>query len=719
MSTAAATPATPTPGSLGSVLRFMDVALGFGVIGVVFVLVVPIPTPLLDVLLCCQMALSLAILLGTLHTPEPLEFSGFPPLLLIITLFRLALDVAASRLILLNGNAGTVISSFGQFVVGGNYVVGVTIFLILIVIQFVVITKGAGRVAEVAARFTLDAMPGKQMAIDADLNAGVIDEGQARQRRHKIERESAFYGAMDGASKFVRGDAVAAMIIAAVNLLGGLAIGVLMQGKSPAEAMHTYALLSIGSGLVTQIPALLVSTACGILVTRGASEMSLGEDMSRQVLMRSRAMKITAAFMGILALIPGLPAAPLLTLGAAAWVLGILVGRTEVAEGLKKREAALAEAKAPGGRRAPSPDSLEAQLRMDVLELELGASLLSMVDRSRGDLLGRIAQLRKKLAAELGIIIPAVRVRDNLQLGGRQYLLKVRGAVVAEHEVYLDRLLAINPGNARPGLEGLPSTDPAFGLSALWIPVSQRARAEAYGYTVVETVAVVATHLHELLRANAAELLTRHDVQGILDRVKDTDPALVKDLVPGAVSLSTLHRVLQGLLRERVPVRDAVTILETLGDFAGQQKSVEALIEEVRAALAPSFVGSLLDEKGRLIAVACEPALESRLLQSLIQTEGGQVLILTPSQVSSLVKHLGDQVAASVRRRQKVVLVCSDRLRVQIRRLIERALPVLPVLSYAEVPPRAILEIVAQVPETVLGPPVATMRGVAAAEKVK
>ena len=700
MSTAAGTPpASP----LSGLMRHMDVGLAFGVIGMILVLVVPLPTFILDILLCCQLALSLAVLLGTLHTSEPLEFSGFPPLLLMVTLFRLALNVASARLILLNGDAGHVIESFGQFVVGGNYFVGIIIFLILIVIQFVVITKGAGRVAEVAARFTLDAMPGKQMAIDADLNAGLIDEMQARARRQKIEREAGFYGAMDGASKFVRGDAIAAIIIAGVNLLGGLAIGVIQRGMSPGDAMKQFALLSIGDGLVTQIPALLISTASGILVTRGASDLSLGEDFGRQLFAKPKSMKITAAFLAICSFIPGLPTIPLLALAGGAWWLASIVQKAEAKNPPVKTAPAMGGKNAANATPKPAPDSAEAQLRLDTLELELGASLLGMVDKNSGDLLGRIAQIRKKLASELGIITPSVRVKDNLQLPGRHYRVKVRGAVVAEHEAFPERLMAINPGSARPGLEGTATTDPAFGLPALWIAAGQRGRAEAYGYTVVEPVAVLATHLQELLRRNAADLLTRHDVQKMVDRVKETDPALVKDVIPNVLTLPVLHRVLQGLLRERIPVRDSVTILETLGDHAGTQKNIDALIEEVRVALAPSFVGSLLDDNGKLLSIACEPQLESKLIQSLVQADRGTMLVLTPIQVTNLVKKIAELVTVAERKRQKPILLCSGALRTHLRRLIERALPSLTVLSYNEIPPRATLEIIAQVPDAVLG----------------
>jgi len=700
MSTAAApVPALANKSGFSALLRHMDVALACGVIGVILVLIVPLPTILLDLLLCCQIALSLAILLGTIYAQEPLEFSGFPPLLLLVTLARLALNVASARLILLNGDAGHVIESFGQFVVGGNYIVGFTIFLILITIQFVVITKGAGRVAEVAARFTLDALPGKQMAIDADLNAGLIDEAGARARRSKIEREASFYGAMDGASKFVRGDAIAAIIITVVNLVGGVLIGVIQRGLDPMDALKVIALLTIGDGLVTQIPALLISTAAGILVTRGSSDAGMGEDVGRQLLTKPKALRITAVFIALFALIPGLPMIPLLALALGTWLMS---------RGIESKVSVTkAGDPAPaGGKAAESPakpaDTPESQLKMDALELELGASLLPLADRGAGDLLNRISQLRKKIAAELGIIIPPLRVRDNLSLPSKQYQLKIRGAVAILQELHTDKLLAINPGSAKPGLEGVKTTDPAFGLPALWIPVSQRGRGEALGYTVVEPISVLATHLQELLRGHAADLLTRTDVQKMLDRQKEMDPGLVKDVVPGAVSLATLHRVLQGLLRERVPVRDFVTILELLGDGAGQNKSLDQLVEDVRAALAPSFVGELMDENNKLVSIACEPLLESSLIQSLAPGERGPMLVLKPHQVTGIVRKISDEVLAAEKKKRKPVLVCSAGLRPHLRRLIERVLPSLPVVGYTEVPRRATLEIVGQVPAQIL-----------------
>ncbi len=688
----------------------MDVALACGVIGVIIIMVVPLPTWSLDIFLCCQLALSLSILLGTIYSAEPLEFSGFPPLLLMVTLFRLGLNVATARLILLQGDAGSVITAFGQFVVGGNYIVGVTIFLILLVIQFVVITKGAGRVAEVAARFTLDAMPGKQMAIDADLNAGLINEEQARARRQKIEREANFYGAMDGASKFVRGDAVAALIITVINLLGGLAIACLQRGMSPGDALKHFALLTIGDGLVTQIPALLISTASGILVTRGASDLSLGEDFGRQLFMRHKALRVTGVFLAIFAFIPGLPTIPLLLMAAGAFALSTIVKRDEaVNTAAAARKTALAGKDTPAGTTpAPKPDSPEAQLQMDILELELGPSLLPLVDKGGGDLLNRITTIRKKLAAELGIIIPPVRVRDNLQLPGRQYRVKVRGAVVTDNTLQPDRLLAIDPGGAKTGLDGLPARDPAFGLPALWITPNQRSRGEAYGYTVVEPVSVLSTHVHEVMRANAADLLSRQDVQKIVDRVKESDPGLVKDIIPNAITLATLHRVLQGLLRERVPIKDMGTILEVLGDSTGQNRTLEAQIEDIRIALAPSFVGAMLDDSGKLISLALDPALESRLIQSLVQNDRGAMLVLPPQQVTALVRRINDDVSALQRKKLKPVLVCSGALRNHIRRLIERSVATLPVISYSEVPRRATLEIVAQIPTTIFNPAEAT-----------
>lgn len=733
-----ARPAAPTPSlnrasplrTAGRGLRLMthyaDVGLALGVIGLMFVLVVPLPTWLLDVLLCCQFGLSLAVLLGTLYCAEPLEFSGFPPLLLFVTLFRVSLNVASSRLILMQADAGHVIESFGQFVVGGNYVIGAVIFLIFIIIQFVVITKGAGRVAEVAARFTLDAMPGKQMAIDADLNAGLIDEAQARDRRRKIEREANFYGAMDGASKFVRGDAIAALVITLVNIVGGLVVGVLMQGRDLSGAARTYSLLTIGDGLVTQIPALLVSTAAGILVTRSASEFSLGRDLSAQLLGRPKTLAMTAVFMGVFMMVPGMPklvfgtlmvltallawtmrrAGPALAAAAAAAGAGAgtpgIPGAPTGPGTPSGTPGAAAGAAGRDGRPQGAPAEIEELLKVEPLELELGASLIPLVEPGAGgDLLSRIAQIRKRMASETGIILPPVRVRDNLQLPPRHYRLLLRGASVGEGELQLDGLLAINPGGARSGLEGTPTVDPAFGLPGLWVAPAQRGRAEAYGYTVVEPPAVLSTHLHELLRANAAELLSRQDVQDMVDRVRESAPAVVKDVVPNAVSLSVLHRVLQGLLRERVPVRDLTIILETLGDHAGQGKTPEMLVEAARAALAPQFVRGYADAQGRLAAVALDPGLESRMAQAVAQTEEGPALVLPPLQVPRIIQAIEEHYARAERRRRNIVLICSAALRPHLRRLLERSLPKLPVISYMEIPRGLQLEIVSQVSASV------------------
>ena len=694
------------PGALASIARFADVGLAFGVVGVIVVLVLPIPSAMLDMLLCMQLALSLAILVGTLYCNEALEFSGFPPMLLFITLFRLSLNVASARLILLNGDAGKVIHAFGDFVVGGNYIVGFAIFLILVAIQFVVITKGAGRVSEVAARFTLDAMPGKQMAIDADLNAGLIDESQARQRRNKIEREASFFGSMDGASKFVRGDAIAALLITAINILGGLAIGMLQKDMALTDALKRYTLLTIGDGLVTQIPALLVSTASGILVTRGASELNLGSDLSRQFLLKARPLQITATFLMIFALLPGMPTLPFASFSILLFVVAGMVSRA------KGAEAEAQPAPVPGGKGAKGaaggaknerdPEGVEPLLKVEAVELEVGAALVPLAqDGGPGDLLARISQIRKRLASELGIVLPPVRVRDNLHLGSRKYRIRLRGAPAGEGELAPERLMAIDPGGARPGLQGNPARDPAFGLPAVWITPETRGRAEAFGYTVVDAASVLSTHIHEVLRTHAADLLSRQDVQNLVDRVKESDPAIVKDVVPNQIGLPMLHRVLQALLRERIPVRDMTTILETLGDTGGKPEPVESLIERVRVALSPSFVRGLEEPPGRLTAIALEPALESRMLKSLVMTEHGPTLVLSPFQVPRLLKAIEELCGAP--NRKQTALLCSGNLRPHVRRLLERSLPKLPVLSYLEIPNGTQLEIGGQVRADVLG----------------
>jgi flagellar biosynthesis protein FlhA len=664
--------------------------LAIGVVVVVALLVVPLPPFLLDAFLALSFALSLVVLLVTLSTRDPLEFSIFPSLLLLITLLRLGLNVASTRLILSHGRAGQVIDAFGHFVVGGNVVVGLVIFLILIVINFMVITKGAGRVAEVAARFTLDAMPGRQMSIDADLGAGLIDETEARRRREEINRYADFYGAMDGAAKFVRGDAIAGLIITAINLLGGFAIGMTQQGMSAGAALHTFSALTIGDGLVTQIPALIVSTAAGLLVTYGTGGASMAPSLGRQLTRNPRALGTAGAMLGLFALVPGLPSLPFLTLGAAAGAAAWMVRRPREAP-----DAAVAALDAAGAPPAQPP--VRDLVQVEPLELEIGYALVPFVDETQGgDLLQRLGILRKQLALELGMMVPPVRIRDNIQLPANAYVVRVRGVRAGGGDVAPRQLLALDTGGARGPIEGLATRDPSFGLPAVWIAPEQRMAAEAAGYAVVEPQAVLTTHLIEVIRGHAAELLTRQAVRELLDGLKDAHAALVEDVVPGRVSLGTVHRVLQRLLREGIPIRDLATILEALSDAAEQTKDPESLTEQVRRALAHAVVQALGvsgDEPLRALVVGAR--LEVALMQLFGPRgrEGGRTL--SPEELTQALQNLQRLVRETARDGRTPPLVTPPGLRVGIRRLIEPVLPRLAVVSLAELPVQTPVQAVA------------------------
>ena len=672
-------------GALGRLARHSDVVLAAGVITVLFVMIVPLPTPLLDVLLAFNISFSLLVLLVSMYITQPLQFSIFPGLLLVATLFRLSLNVASTRLILGEGYAGQVIRAFGTFVVKGNYVVGIIIFLILVVIQFVVITKGAGRVAEVAARFTLDAMPGKQMAIDADLNAGLIDEQEARRRREAIAREADFYGAMDGASKFVRGDAVAGLIITAVNILGGFVVGVAQQGLSLTDALHTYTILTVGDGLVSQIPALIVSTAAGLVVTRAASESHMGEDFVRQMFSQPRALVIASAVLLVFALIPGLPTMPFLLLssliGFAAYTTR--KGAREAAEEEKK------EAAQQKKQSAASPEEgVERYLHVDPLELEIGYGLIPIVDPEHGgDLLHRITMIRKQLAMELGIIVPPIRIRDNIQLPPNHYVIKLRGADVADGELRVGYLLALDSGNVTSKIDGIPTVDPAFGLPALWIPEMKREQAEQAGYTVVEAPAVLATHLKEVIRQNAYKLLTRQEVSRLIENVKKENQAVVDELIPNLLSLGQVQKVLQNLLKERVSIRNLVSILEALADFAHTTKDVDVLTEYVRNALAAEIYRPYVAEDGKLYAITVDPALERLITESVRQSDRISAPELPQNilkQIYDDLKKLTDQMAQEGR---VPLVLCSPVVRPYFRKLIEPGFASVAVLSFTELPP--------------------------------
>ena len=669
-----------------------EVGLAIGVVFVIALLVVPLPAILLDLFLATAIGLSVVVLLVALHTTDPLEFSSFPALLLLLTLFRLALNVSSTRLILAKGDAGEVIRAFGEFVVGGNYAVGVVLFLILIGINFIVITKGAGRVAEVAARFTLDAMPGKQMAIDADLGAGLIDESEARRRREEIARQADFFGAMDGSSKFVKGDAIAGLLITGINILGGIFIGMAQRGMAFGEAASTYTILTVGDGLVSQIPALIVSTAAGLMVTNAGGGTRMGPQLAKQLGAHPKAMWIAAGVLGFFAVVPGLPKLPFIVMAGASAALARASQKAEDRRVVEAEQAVAAQT-AP----VETPDPMQDLLQIDPIELEVGYALIPLVDeRQGGDLLERISLLRKQAALELGMLIPQIRIRDDIRLPANEYVIKLRGAEIARAEVMPRFLLALDTGGVIQQVDGMDTIDPSFGMPARWIAATRRGEAESYGYVVVEPSTMVATHLMEVLKASAAELLGRQDVQEMIETLKRTHPALVDEIIPAKLSLGVLHRVLQRLLRERVPVRDLVSILEALGDAAEHTKDPEVLTEHVRRSLGNVIARLYMDATGAVRGVT----LGARLEQSLAGLFGPRVAaqgngLLSPDALASMLRDLHTISQAHASEGRPLPLIVPPNLRVGVRRLVEPVMPQLPVVSLAELPPTITLSSVA------------------------
>jgi flagellar biosynthesis protein FlhA len=688
-----------------------------GTVLIVGLMIVPIPPEILDLLLTLNITAAVLILLTTLYTENALSFSVFPTLLLIITLFRLSLNITGTRLILLHGYAGRVIESFGAVVVGGNYAVGIIIFAILIIIQFVVITNGAGRVAEVAARFTLDAMPGKQLAIDADLNAGLITEADARQRRRDIQRSADFYGAMDGASKFVRGDAVAAVIIVFVNIIGGFFIGILQQGLTLVQALQRFTLLTVGEGIVTQIPALLMSTATGIIVTRAASEMNFGNELTRQIIQEPRAIAITAVLLVVFGFV-GLPPVWMFLMAGVMCVI-FFRQRDLQRKGLLPR----ADGSIPaltGGPGAPGvqpgvtaqpavkpAESVVPLLSYDPMELEIGFGLIPLVDVAQGgDLLERITMIRRHAARELGIVVPPIRVRDNLQLKPSTYVIKIYGLEVARAEVMVSRLLAMNPGTATQPIEGIPTTEPAFNLPALWIPESGRGDAEMAGYTVIDPTSVIATHLTEIIKSHAPDLLGRQETSSLLDNVKQHYPVVIEELIPNLLTVGEVQRVLQNLLRERIPIRNLLLILESLADGARQSKDIDYLTERVRVALARHICAEY-SEDGLLSVITVDPRLETLLGEAVRRGEDAYAL-LDPQTVAKIYTSLTRQIQSAQAAGLHPIVLCSPTIRLALKRLTERAAPSLVVLSYSEIAPGLRVESIGQISTVDEPEPVAT-----------
>jgi len=647
------------------------------VMAVVLLMVVPLPPLMLDLLLSIDIGLSVVLLLTVIYVKQPVEFSVFPSLLLLLTLIRLSLNVASTRLILMHGQdgvdaAGHVIMSFGQFVVGGNFVVGTVVFLVLVAIQFIVINHGAVRISEVTARFTLDAMPGRQMAIDADLNAGLIDEREARTRRDRVRREADFYGAMDGAIRFTQRDALAAVLITGVNIIAGLIIGVAQHGLDLGTAAQTYTLLTVGEGLVTAIPALLVSMSGGLITTRAASESHLGEEVAVQLLARARPLAVAAAVLTGLAIIPGLPKGAFL-------VVAVLLGGAALATREKPKTATTIPETTPS-------ETADTPAPVDPLSIEIGYALVALADdKQGGTLLNRLRAIRKQIAAETGVIVPPVHVADNLQLGPRTYSILVKGVEVARGDLVPDRLMAINPGTATTPLEGSATREPAFGLPAWWIPTSQREHASAAGYTVVDATTALSTHVSETIRGFLPDLLSRQQTKELLDRLAQTSPKLVEELVPKIASVGEIQRVLRQLLRERVPVRDLVTILESIADAAGTSKDPDAITEAVRTALGRTICRQYQTERNELPAISFAPALEAKLMSSIVRTDQGPVLALEPAQAQQLASRIADALAGAL---AQPVLLCTPALRPHLWRLFARVLPHIGVLSHSEVPPQ-------------------------------
>jgi len=659
-----------------------ELLIVLGVIAVITLMIVPLPTWMMDFLLSVNIVIALIILLVSMYNKEALDFSVFPSLLLTVTLFRLSLNIATTRLILSKGDAGNVVEVFGTFVSGNNPVVGVIIFIIIVLIQFMVITKGAGRIAEVAARFTLDAMPGKQMAIDADLNAGMITEDQAKERRAKISRESDFYGAMDGASKFVKGDAIAGIIITLINILGGFVIGMMQMGLTMTEALARFTSLTIGDGLVSQIPALMISTGTGILVSRAASKDSLGTEVSNQLFSNHKVLWVASAVMIMFSFIPGLPKPIFIALASMLAISGWVTYQNSV----NPPEEVTPEGDEAEGSDEPTEDKVEDYLLVDALELEIGYGLISIVDASQGgDLLERIQQIRKQLATQMGFIIPPVRIRDNMQLEPNEYVIKIRTVKVAEGELMSGSYLAMNPGMISEEIRGIETIEPAFNLPALWITESQKDHAELCGYTVVELPAVLATHLTEVIKAHADELLTRQDAQELVDNIKEANNAVIDELIPSILTLGEVHRVLQNLLGEQVSIRDLPQILEVLNNVGRSNKNSDILTEYVRNALAPHICDNLKSDEGVIQVITIDPNLESLLEGALQEFDGGVKLNLSPTDSGAVLEAINRSVEEVKADGEMPIMVVSPVIRQQIKRLSAASNPELIVLSYNEI----------------------------------
>ncbi len=685
-----------------NIFKNTDLMLGLALLLIVSMLILPIPHWILDTGLVIAIAISVVVLLTSVNIDDPLKLSIFPSLLLITTLFRLALSITATKLILGSGDGGKVIETFGKFVMGGDFVVGFVAFLILVIVQFIVITNGAGRVSEVVARFTLDGMPGKQMAIDADLAAGIIDEKMAKERRKHIKMEADFYGSMDGASKFVRGDAIASILIIVVNIIGGFAVG-FMRGEGDAMTiMKTYTLLSVGEGIVSQIPALLISTSSGLLVTRAGQDNTMGGAVIAQLLAQPRALMSAGIALVLFAFIPGFPTIIFLSIGGALLVLSRYIQTNPMLLELAQSGGKLAEREDEQLEQEEvdpnSPESVLSLLEVDSLEIEVGYGLSRVADpRVGGDLTDRIAGIRKQFASEMGFIVPSVRIRDNVILEANEYSMKVRGEEVARGTAEADMLMALDNGRVSESVPGTPAKDPVFGLDALWIDPKFKDEAMLNGYTIIEPSAMISTHLNEVIKQHAAELLTRQDVQTIIDNVKEKNKAVVSELIPDLVSIGDVQKVLQHLLRERIPIRDMVSILETIADYAPKTKDPDQLGEVIRAAISRTITSQYMNDENKVHCITFAPSLEKQLADAVQTNAFGTSLSIDPTLQQKIIGKIEDAYDRAIGMGYNPILLCNTQLRLALYRLVIRYQARLPVLAFNEVSPRAEVEFINQI----------------------
>lgn len=674
------------------ILENSDFLFAFGIIFILGLMIIPLPPFLLDFLLAINISFALLILIVALYINSPLEISVFPQLLLVLTIFRLALNISSTRLILLQGYAGKVIDTFGNFVVGGSYVVGFIVFLILVIIQFIVIVKGSGRISEVAARFTLDAMPGKQMAIDADLNSGLITEGEARKRRDSIAREAEFFGSMDGASKFVKGDAIAGLLINAINIVGGIIIGVVQNGMDISQALQTYTILTIGDGLVSQVPALLIATSAGMVVTKSAEGKSIDYQMRTQLFSKPRVLGTVSGAIVMMAIIPGMPTIPFLVLASTLGTITFFVNKNKQEEKLEEGEAEVVETET-------AEEKVEEYLQVDPVEVEIGYGLISLVDENKGgNLFQKISSTRKYIALEYGVLVPPVRVRDNLQLNPNEYLIKIKGNLVAQYEIYSDRYLAMTSGEMTEQLSGIPTNDPAFGLPGFWITEDEKDKAELLGCTVVDSISVLSTHLQETIKKHFDKILTRQSVKQLLENLKKEYPAVVEDVNPEVLPLGSIQKVLQNLLKELIPIKDLVQILESLIDYSKVTKNVDVLTEYVRHSLSDTIANLYKDSNNIIHAITVGEKLEEYIMNALTQqSDASQTLGLTPDMLKLLNESIQENLNSIKELGYMPILITSATIRPYLYRLINTTFPEIVVLSYTELPANIDIEFLGKV----------------------